>query len=135
MTAPSLFDDHIATAMRTPPGEPPRRALPSWYRADVTPDVRARRDDEDTSHEAACIARRGASELRTRCLAALQAAGAHGLTDFELAERIGSQQTSAGRRRLDLERAGLVEYAGTKRPAPSGAPARVWRIVEAHRGT
>lgn len=129
MNTSALFPDHVGTTMVTPPGEPARRALPSWYRSDVTPDVRARRDDHDTSHEAAQFARRNASALRARCLEALQAAGARGLTDFELADRIGSQQTSAGRRRLDLERAGLVEHAGTTRPAPSGASAKVWRTT------
>jgi hypothetical protein len=50
-----------------------------------------------------------------------------GLTDFGLGGLMGRQQTSAGKRRGELVTAGLVEYAGVKRPAPSGALARVWR--------
>jgi len=50
---------------------------------------------------------------RDRVLAALTEAGEQGLTDFECAEvltRTGPHigQTSAGKRRLDLEREGLV---------------------------
>lgn len=53
-----------------------------------------------------------------------------GLTDFELADLIGSQQTSAGVRRKELERAGLVVATTNRRPSPSGKPVIVWRITE-----
>jgi hypothetical protein len=49
-----------------------------------------------------------------------------GLTDFEYP---GLQQTSAGKRRLELQRAGLVEDSGRRRPSPSGSPVIVWRIT------
>lgn len=52
-----------------------------------------------------------------------------GLTDFELAELIDSQQTSAGVRRKELERAGLVVATTKRRPSPSGKPVIVWRIT------
>ena len=56
-----------------------------------------------------------------------------GLTDFELAAMTRKQQTSIGKRRGELTRAGLVEVAlnengkPVKRHAPSGALALVWR--------
>jgi hypothetical protein len=49
-----------------------------------------------------------------------------GLTDFEYP---ALQQTSAGKRRLELQRAGLVEDSGRRRPSPSGSPVIVWRIT------
>ena len=58
-----------------------------------------------------------------------------GLTDFELAEITGRQQTSIGKRRGELYDAGLVEAATNergeivKRPSPSGALSIVWRIT------
>ena len=50
-----------------------------------------------------------------------------GLTDFELADLIGSQQTSAGKRRGELAHAGLIVATTERRPSPSGSPAIVWR--------
>jgi hypothetical protein len=64
---------------------------------------------------------------RARALAVLQG-HPDGLTDFELADAMGSIQTSAGKRRHELMVAGLVEYAGHTRLSPSGSPARVWRL-------
>lgn len=55
---------------------------------------------------------------------------AGGLTDFELAECTNRLQTSLGKRRGELERAGLVEFTGNHRPSPSGSSARVYRITE-----
>jgi len=52
-----------------------------------------------------------------------------GLTDFELAAIMGKQQTSVGKRRLELCHIGFVEDAGFTRPAPSGASAIVWSIT------
>lgn len=59
-----------------------------------------------------------------------------GLTDFELAELSGWQQTSIGKRRGDLMNPEyfdppLIEKTGLTRPSPTGSPARVWRITEA----
>jgi hypothetical protein len=86
----------------------------------------ARLTDPDTSHLAAEKAAKGAESLRFRCHRALIQAGANGLTDFELAEQVESQQTSAGKRRGELVEARLVRFAGFTRPAPSGSAARVW---------
>jgi len=59
----------------------------------------------------------------------------NGLTDFELADLTGRQQTSIGKRRGELFKAGLVEVAvdaigsPIKRPSPSGSAALVWRVT------
>lgn len=93
------------------------------------PHPRARRFDPETSLEAAQVAARSATTVRSECLAVL--ARHDGLTDFELAELVGRQQTSAGKRRGELVELGLVEWSGEFRPAPSGCRARVWRCTPA----
>ena len=85
----------------------------------------ARATDPDTSH-AAAGALDGARD-RERALGALAEHGP--MTDFELGDAISRQQTSAGKRRHELQAAGLVEYAGFKRPTPSGSQARVWMLT------
>lgn len=64
-----------------------------------------------------------------RVLLLLAEAGDRGMTDFELAHALGKQQTSIGKRRGELVEAKKVEWSGQHRAAPSGARARVWRIV------
>lgn len=86
---------------------------------------RARRTDPETSHQAAASDR---ARDRDRALAALRAAP-DGLTDFELGDAIGRQQTSAGKRRHELMRAGVVCDSGLRRRTPSGATAIVWKVV------
>ena len=86
----------------------------------------ARTTDPDTSHLAARDAGRTAATLRQRCLEELRRAGPYGLTDFELAELVGRQQTSAGKRRGELVQRGLATNSGMKRHAPSGSLAIVW---------
>ena len=54
-----------------------------------------------------------------------------GLTDFELGDLIGRQQTSAGKRRGELRDLGLVRDSGARRASPSGSSAIVWIITEA----
>lgn len=81
---------------------------------------------------------------KERVLEALTAAGEGGLSDFELAEtlsRTGTRigQTSAGKRRLDLERAGLVAkrlvigkdltLVPDRRPSPTKASAGVYCLA------
>jgi hypothetical protein len=89
----------------------------------------ARFSDPSTSWEAATKASKGAASLRARCHEALIAAGARGLNDFELAEAVGSIQTSVGVRRGELVKAGLVVSAGKKRLSPHGSPSMVWVAV------
>lgn len=89
----------------------------------------ARTSDPDTSHAAARDARVRAGTHRAKALEALRAAGARGLTDFELAALTGIAQTSIGVRRKELLRAGYVEATELRRPAPSGSAAIVWRAL------
>jgi hypothetical protein len=88
----------------------------------------ARRSDPDTSHAAAD--RHPALRHNDRH-AALLAHYEHqaGLTDFELADIMGRQQTSAGKRRGELRDLGFIEDSGLRRDAPSGSPSIVWRIT------
>jgi len=102
----------------------------------------ARHTDPATSHAAAQDASLSASQGR---LLALRTLAAHpaGLTDFDLADLTGWQQTSIGKRRGECVKAGLVVaayYLGpdgephlVKRTAPSGSQAIVWRITDAGR--
>lgn len=90
-----------------------------------------RKSDPDTSAMAAVDAAKAASRGRVIALRALQDHWLNGLTDFELAEVTGWQQTSIGKRRGECVSQGWVENSGEKRAAPSGSLAIVWRITEA----
>lgn len=61
-------------------------------------------------------------------LAAAYHRGDPGLTDFQHGHM---QQTSAGKRRKELERAHLVADSGTRAPSPTGSTAIVWTITDA----
>ena len=87
-----------------------------------------RRTDPDTSHRAARTTRPNAGTNRAVALDVLQRWPA-GLTDFELAEITGLQQTSIGKRRGELRDAGLVRDTGRRRPSPSGSPSIVWEAI------
>jgi len=88
----------------------------------------ARATDPDTSHEAARDAAPTAQTNRALALRILRDYPG-GLTDFELAEITGLQQTSIGKRRGELRDAGLVYDTGRRRPSPSGSRAIVWAAV------
>lgn len=88
----------------------------------------ARHSDPLTSHLAAADVRPRLSAHRKRVLLAHAEHWLSGLTDFELAFITGLQQTSAGKRRLDLCREGLIGPALHTRPSPSGSAAAVWII-------
>lgn len=92
----------------------------------------ARNSDPHTSHDAARFTAPRANTNRALALRAL-AAEPHGLTDFELAEVTGLQQTSIGKRRGELRDGGFVQDSGERRRAPSGTPAIVWEITQAGR--
>lgn len=101
--------------------------LPAWFPAQA-----ARASDPITSHEAAQRVARTAATDRALVLRIHQQ-WTSGLTDFELADLAGRQQTSLGKRRGELRDAGLICDSGHKRPAPSGSLAVVWQITEAGR--
>ena len=107
------------TLFDVPPAREARTAPPGEF-------AMVRTSDPSTSKEAAAGASVNAAKLRARCLEVLRAHPA-GLTDFQLADLVGSQQTSAGKRRGELVAQGLVRNSGERRPSPSGAAAIVWR--------
>jgi predicted transcriptional regulator len=88
----------------------------------------ARNTDPSTSHLAAAEHRalRGKDRRDVLRLHALNPAG---LTDFELASRMGRQQTSVGKRRGELRDLGLIEDSNLRRRAPSQSQAIVWKIT------
>jgi DNA-binding transcriptional ArsR family regulator len=94
----------------------------------VHPARMARSSDPVTSHEAAADAKVNARTHRASALRLLREHPA-GLTDFELADLTGLQQTSIGKRRGELRDAGLVINSGRKRPAPSGSLSIVWQAL------
>ena len=96
-------------------------------------DTMVRAGGRNTSQDAAVLAINMLSRNKELALDALVAAGPTGLTDFELAAATGVAQTSIGKRRLDLVRAGLVidvldpdTGRPVTRPSPSGAASMVW---------
>jgi hypothetical protein len=98
---------------------------------DVNPFHNVRVTDPDTSHEAALDYDELTRDTdRARAHRALIEAGDDGLTDYELGDRIGRQQNSAGKRRGELRDRGYVEDSGRRRPAPSKAQAIVWVAVK-----
>jgi hypothetical protein len=84
----------------------------------------ARRDDPETSRLAA--GRVNVTKGQRAVLGALVAAGPSGLTDFDY----GPKQTSAGKRRLELARAGLCERTGERRSGVDHELADVWRVTD-----
>ena len=60
----------------------------------------------------------------------LHAQHPEGLDDFRLAALAGRQQTSLGKRRLDLMRAGLIADTGRRALSPSNSPVIVWGLTE-----
>lgn len=84
----------------------------------------ARRSDPDTSQQAA-------SKIRNRKVYqdVLRVLRDHGAaTDFEIAARLGGQQTSIGKRRGELRDHGYVVDSGERRASPSGSSAIVWKL-------
>jgi hypothetical protein len=94
-----------------------------WPNREQHPSVRV--NDPDTCQEPTEV------RMSSGRLKALAAHYMHpeGLTDFELAALTDTAQTSIGKRRGELEQAGLIVATTIRRPAPSGAKAIVWRIT------
>ncbi len=67
-----------------------------------------------------------AATLRAEVLAAIQAAGADGLTDEEVQTRLSLGGSTARPRRIELVESGLVTNSGRTRPTASGRQAVVW---------
>jgi DNA-binding transcriptional ArsR family regulator len=92
------------------------------------PEPVARATDPETSWEAAERAKLNKSTNRALALRLLRE-HPEGLTDFDLAELTGLQQTSIGKRRGELRDAGLVRATDRRRRSPSGSSAIVWEAV------
>jgi hypothetical protein len=88
----------------------------------------ARGSDPDTSWGAAYrdLARRAGDRILAL---EVHYSRPNGLTDFELGDLMGRQQTSAGKRRGELRDYGLIAASDLRRPAPSGSLAIVWVIT------
>lgn len=89
-------------------------------------DLLARLSDPETSHEAG--ARTDRSEGKRKVLAFLRShPGAW--SDHEIASLVGMDKGSAAKRRLDLERDGLVVFSGEFGVSPTGCRVRKWRAA------
>jgi hypothetical protein len=91
-----------------------------------------RNSDPETSYEAVHDAEFHASEGRILVMCCLFEYGP--CTDYELEAFTGRQQNSIGKRRLECQRAGLVEVliidgVKQKRLAPSGSKCLVWKLT------
>lgn len=89
-----------------------------------------RNSDPDTSRDAAAKQTPG-RRARGQWLVLDALARRGPLTDFEHEAINGLIQTSAGKRRVELQRKGLVERTEARRATPSGSTAIVWRITRA----
>lgn len=90
------------------------------------PPPMVRREDPDTSKDAAVRVRKSAGRLRHLVLVAHQLAP-NGLTDDELAERYPEENPpSLGKRRSELAAEGHVRDSGRRRMTRRGSSAIVW---------
>lgn len=101
---------------------PPEETLPLFAAA-------AAQLHSTTSREAAAEIVPVAGGLRRRVLDFIQARGAAGATDEEIANGLGLNPSTARPRRVELVRAGLVAKAGTRKTA-SGRNADVWKSTK-----
>lgn len=91
----------------------------------------ARRTDPATSHESARLHPAIRRLDRWKVLQAHALNSERGLDDYDLAFKVGRQQNSAGKRRGELMKDGLIAKTNERRRAPSGASCIVWRITGA----
>jgi hypothetical protein len=91
-----------------------------------------RRENPVTSLDAAVSIIPTLGELQRRVMDALDAAGAHGMTDYELEQRLGSHGSTFRTRRAELVAIGLVVNTGRKRLV-KGRNRIVWALKD--RGT
>lgn len=80
--------------------------------------------DPETSRAAALLTDRKGGMRKV--MAFLSSRPGEAFTDHEIAEQTGMDKGSASKRRLDCQRDGLVEFAGTYGVTPTGAQARKW---------
>ena len=83
-----------------------------------------------TSREASASMKGKTQTLRAQVLALLKA---EALTDEQIAQRLSLSGSTARPRRIELQKAGLVEPAGTTKTA-SGRNATIWTATTANIG-
>lgn len=94
--------------------------------------TRHRATDMDTARAAADRPDETLTRQQRSVLVAIADAGKHGLLDHDHKRRNGLGQTSAGVRRKELCRMGLVEDSGERRQTGTGhATAAAWRVTAA----
>ena len=97
-------------------------------------EAHARRDDIDTSHEAAEAVTPHIRELQARVLAFAKDRGAAGFTDVDLNRHFGTGLSTYRTRRSELVDKGLIEDSGERvRAGESGRRHALWRIADAGR--
>jgi hypothetical protein len=98
-----------------------------------TPGVRT--TDPATAHMAwSTVNEHGLSAGQLKVLVALRDAGERGLIDHDHEQINGLEQDSAGKRRGELVKKGLVRARSecpSRRDSPRGTPAQVWQITHA----
>ena len=92
--------------------------------------TRTRRNDPQTSRDAAKSVVPVVSDIQARVLRALQAAGHNGLTDEELSNKLGCKGSTARTRRSELVEKGFVLDSGYKRPLESRKLGAVWIAID-----
>jgi hypothetical protein len=97
------------------------------YTGEGDPRKLARRSDPHTSHEAAERVVPGLTRLRKQVYDLLLDAGPHGLTDWEIEERLRNHGSTYRTRRAELVEMDWVEAApGTR--IIKGRARKIWRI-------
>lgn len=99
---------------------------------DFRASTRARRDDPETSHEAARAAVTVAGDHMAKILGSLITQGRG--TIYEVAERLGLTHVQVARRMPELEerqvaRPAMENGSPLTRLSPSGRPCRVWEAI------
>lgn len=85
----------------------------------------ARRDNFQTSHDAAASVKEVAKQQKARVLWALETYGP--MTSEEIEQKVGF---ACWRRVSDLKNEGKIVWTGETRAQSSGKQANVWRVVE-----
>lgn len=88
------------------------------------------KDDPPTSMYASIAAALRAPSVRQRVLLALSDAGEYGATDYEVSKVLGILRTTAGKRRVELQRLGLCERTDKRRLTDTATTAVVHRISD-----
>jgi hypothetical protein len=122
-----MVDEQLDLLADAPHQRPLERARAALLNARPTP-VHA--EDPLTAWEASVAAALRAPSVRQRVLFALVDCGEHGATDWELSEELHILRTTAGKRRVELQRLGLCKRTEQRRLTGTASTAVVHRITE-----